>query len=56
MKSLLRMCRREQAGDDRRLAVRDRVNDANFDESTAPEDQLDFEVLVQINAFLLLFA
>ena len=50
------MCRRKQAGDDRRLAVRDKVNDANFDESTAPEDQLDFEVLVQINAFLLLFA
>ena len=28
MKSLLRMCRREQAGDDRRLAVRDSVNDS----------------------------
>ena len=45
LKSLLGMCRREQAGDDLRRAVRDSVNDANFDENTAPQDQLDFEVL-----------
>ena len=47
MKSLVGMCRREQAGDDLRRAIRDSVNDANFDENTAPHDQLDFEVLVR---------
>ena len=41
------MCRQEQAGDDLRRAIRDSVNDANFDENTAPHDQLDFEVLVR---------
>ena len=53
MKSLLRMCKREQIGDDLRRAVRDLVPDENLDDRTAPAHHLDFEIVAPGPTFLL---
>ena len=46
VKSMLRMCAREQLGNDLRRAVRDLICDGNFDGRDAPRYRLDFEILV----------
>ena len=45
-KSMLRMCAREQLGNDLKRAMRDLVCDENFDESAATGCRLDFDILV----------
>ena len=52
-KPLLRMCGREQRGDDLRRAVRDIIRDENFEEHAAPSHRLDFEIFL-CRIFLLL--
>ena len=44
-KNLLKMCTREQLGDDLRRVARDVTCDDNFDASAAPSHHLDFEIV-----------